>query len=191
MIYKGTNSNLFFFFSFETFFLWLPTLSLSLLSRPPPPPAGIVGMCSVPAVAIRRSRCQASSCSSPVVCVGRVSATWRFPHQLWRWSWTNPSRPAPTDPRPASNRLHTDNCWGPTGRDVEAPETALWGWSRFFPTRKGIMYIWNDVERTESRPGRRGGLALSVGVCKELFAEAGYDWELVFICDETYPVPAA
>lgn len=55
-------------------------------------------MCSVPAVAIRRSRCQASSCSSPLVCVGRVSATCRLLRRLWRSSWTNPSRPAPTDP---------------------------------------------------------------------------------------------
>lgn len=88
---EGTNSNF-----LSKLFLCLP--APPLLSRPLPPPAGIVGMCSVPAVAIRRSRCQASSCSSPVVCVGRVSATCRLPRRLWRSSWTNPSRPAPTDP---------------------------------------------------------------------------------------------
>lgn len=46
--------------------------------------AGIVGMCFVPAVAIRRFRCQASSCLNPAVCASCVSATCRSQRRLWR-----------------------------------------------------------------------------------------------------------
>lgn len=43
------------------------------------------------------------------------------------------------------------------------------------------MYIRNDVERTESRPERRGGLALSDDVCRRdvLRSKASFAMKLV------------
>lgn len=60
-------------------------------------PAGTAVTCSVPAVATRRSQCQASSCSSPAASVRPATAASSSAQLPWTWSWRNPSRPAPTE----------------------------------------------------------------------------------------------
>ena len=60
-------------------------------------PAGTAVTCSVPAAVTRRSQCQASSCSSPAASVRPATAACSSARLPWTWSWTNPSRPAPTE----------------------------------------------------------------------------------------------
>lgn len=60
-------------------------------------PAGTAVTCSVPAAATRRSQYQASNCSSPAASVRPATATSSSARPPWTWSWTNPSRRAPTE----------------------------------------------------------------------------------------------